>query len=189
MDLPDISIRHPRWMHELAGLDRSYPDDEARMHLAIMLARENVLQRTGGPFGAAVFEAESGRLVGAGTNGVIPLNNSCAHAEVVAIMTAQARLGRYSLRGDGLPAHELFTSCEPCAMCLGAAHWSGVTRLVFAATRDDAARLDFDEGPVFPQSYRYLEERGVTIEGALAREEANAVFDLYTERGGAIYNG
>src|SRR3546814_19963070 len=54
-------------------------------------------------------------------------------------------------RSDGMPRHELFSSCEPCAMCLGATLWSGVTRLVFAATRDDATRLNFDEGPVFPE--------------------------------------
>ena len=73
-------------------------------------------------------------------------------------------------------------------MCLGATLWSGVTRLVCAATREDATRLSFDEGPVFPQSYTYLEERGVAIEHGRLRDEANEVFDLYLERGGPIYN-
>ena len=73
-------------------------------------------------------------------------------------------------------------------MCLGATLWSGVTRLVFAATQDDATRLSFDEGPVFPESYTYLEERGITIERGRLRAEANAVFELYLERGGPIYN-
>jgi hypothetical protein len=66
--------------------------------------------------------------------------------------------------------------------------WSGVTRLVFAATREDATRLNFDEGPVFPESYRYLADRGITVERGRLREEATAVFDLYLERGGPIYN-
>ena len=188
MHLPDVSITHPDWVRDIANLDHTYADDDARIRLAIRLARENVVRRTGGPFGAAIFEAGTGRLVALGTNRVIPLNNSCAHAEVVAFMTAQAYLGRYSLRGDGLPAHELFTSCEPCAMCLGAALWSGVTRVVFAATRYDAEELDFDEGPVFPESYQYVADRGLIVEGGRARDEAKAVFELYLERGGAIYN-
>jgi tRNA(Arg) A34 adenosine deaminase TadA len=103
-------------------------------------------------------------------------------------MMAQARVGSFTLQGDGMPRHELFSSCEPCAMCLGATLWSGVTRLVFAATREDATRLSFDEGPVFPASYEYLERRGVAIEKGRQRAEANAVFDLYLERGGPIYN-
>lgn len=73
-------------------------------------------------------------------------------------------------------------------MCLGATLWSGVTRLVFAATREDAARLHFDEGPVFPESYRYVRERGVAIERGRLRDEAREVFDLYVQRGGPIYN-
>ena len=72
---------------------------------------------------------------------------------------------------DG-PPHELFTSCEPCAMCLGAVLWSGVRRVVYAARRDDALRLSFDEGPVFPESFAYLRRRGIRIEGGPLREPA-----------------
>lgn len=186
--MPEIRITNPEWVGQVVDFERPYPDDDARVRLAIMLARENVLRETGGPFGAAVFEAGTGRLVGVGTNGVVRLNNSSAHAEVVALMMAQAVRGTFTLRADGFPRHELFSSCEPCAMCLGATLWSGVTRLVFAATRDDATRLDFDEGPVFPESYRYVRERGVTIEGGRLRDEAREVFDLYVQRGGPIYN-
>jgi tRNA(Arg) A34 adenosine deaminase TadA len=88
-----------------------------------------------------------------------------------------------------MPAHELFTSCEPCAMCLGATLWSGVRRLVCGAAREDATRLDFEEGPVFPESYRYLEERGIQIVRDLLRDEARAVLELYRATKGAIYNG
>jgi tRNA(Arg) A34 adenosine deaminase TadA len=103
-------------------------------------------------------------------------------------MMAQAHVRSFTLQGNGSMRHELFSSCEPCAMCLGATLWSGVNRLVFAATREDATRLSFDEGPVFPESYRYLAERGVAIERGRLRQEAVAVFDLYVERGGPIYN-
>jgi tRNA(Arg) A34 adenosine deaminase TadA len=188
MPSSEIRITNPDWAREVVDFHRPYPDDDARVRVAIMLARENVRRSTGGPFGAAVFESETGRLVGIGTNGVIRLNNSCAHAEVVALMMAEADLGSFTLKADGMPRHELFSSCEPCAMCLGATLWSGVTRLVFAATREDATRLNFDEGPVFPESYEYLEQRGVSIERGRLRAEANEVFELYLERGGPIYN-
>ena len=188
MRTAEIRITNPDWVHEVVDFHRPYPDDTARVRVAITLARENVRRNSGGPFGAAVFEAGTGRLVSVGTNGVIRLKNSSAHAEVVALMMAEAALGSFRLQGDGLPAHELFSSCEPCAMCLGATLWSGVTRLVFAATREDATRLNFDEGPVFPESYDYLARRGVAVERGLLRAEANTAFDLYLERGGPIYN-
>ena len=186
--MTEIRITNPIWVRDVVDFHRPYPDDDARVRVAIALARENVARATGGPFGAAVFEAESGRLVAVGTNGVVRLNNSSAHAEVVALMMAEAALGSFTLHEDGKARHELFSSCEPCAMCLGATLWSGVSRLVFAATREDATRLSFDEGPVFPESYAYLERRGIAIERGRLRAEANAVFDLYLERGGPIYN-
>jgi tRNA(Arg) A34 adenosine deaminase TadA len=156
------------------------------MRLVIGLARENVTTRTGGPFGAGVFERSSGRLVAGGVNLVLPMRNSVLHAEVVAIMLAEARNQSFSLGRPG-PEHELVTSCEPCAMCLGAIHWSGVTRLVTGATREDVESIGFSEGPVFPQSYRYLEERGLAVGREVLREEARAVLRLYAEMNGAIY--
>jgi tRNA(Arg) A34 adenosine deaminase TadA len=188
MHPPEIRITNPEWVHSTVAFDRPYPDDESRVRLAIQLARENVVRETGGPFGAAVFEVNTGRLVAVGTNGVVRLNNSSAHAEIIALMMAQGRIGSFTLRENSHMRHELVSSCEPCAMCLGATLWSGVTRLVFAATREDATRLSFDEGPVFPESYEYLRERGMAIEGGRLRDEANAVFDLYLRRGGPIYN-
>ena len=159
------------------------------MRLVVRLSRENVLRGTGGPFGAAIFERRSNRLVGVGVNSVVRLGNSVLHAEMVAYMIAQARLGTWSLAAPGLPQHELVTSCEPCAMCLGATLWSGVQRVVYGAAREDASRLQFEEGPVFPESYRYLEERGLRIARDVLREEARAVLELYRAGGGKIYNG
>jgi tRNA(Arg) A34 adenosine deaminase TadA len=74
-------------------------------------------------------------------------------------------------------------------MCLGAALWSGVRRVVSGAARDDALKLDFEEGPVFPESYRYLEARGIAIEREVLRDEAKAVLELYRRTNGTIYNG
>jgi tRNA(Arg) A34 adenosine deaminase TadA len=189
MKLPEVSITLPAWVAEAVDLDAAYAGDEARMALAIELSRQNVLRGTGGPFGAAVFERESGRVVGVGVNSVVRLNNCTLHGEMMAFMQAQARLGSFSLRTPGGPAHELVTSCEPCAMCLGATLWSGVTRVVCGAHRDDARRLNFEEGPVFPESHAYLEARGIEIVHGVLREEANAVLELYRAHKGTIYNG
>lgn len=184
-----VSVDYPGWVPELIDWERSYGSDEDRMRLAIDLARANVERGTGGPFGAAIFEAESGRLVSIGTNSVVRLKNCTLHAEMVAFMMAQQRVDSFTLHAPNLPAHDLVTSCEPCAMCLGATLWSGVRRVVYGAAREDASKLRFEEGPVFPESYQYLEERGLVIVRNVLREEARAVLELYRSRGGMIYNG
>ena len=187
--IPPLCIDYPAWVDSVVDWDRAYATDEERMRLAILLSRENVERDTGGPFGAAIFESESGRLVAVGMNSVVRLNNCALHGEVMAVMMAQSRLDCFTLRSDGGPAYELVTSCEPCAMCLGATLWSGVRRLVCGAGRDDALRLGFDEGPVFPESYEYLEARGIRVVHGMLRDEAAAVLELYRARSGPIYNG
>jgi tRNA(Arg) A34 adenosine deaminase TadA len=184
----DLTISLPVWVDDVVRWDHRYVDDAERVGLAITLSRENVERRTGGPFGAAVFDSATGALVGVGVNCVERLGNAVLHGEVVAIMFAQQRTGSFTLGGPGAPARELVSSCEPCAMCLGATLWSGVQRLVYAASREDATALDFDEGPVFPESYAYLERRGIRIDREVGRAEAAAVLRLYRDRGGLIYN-
>src|SRR5687767_4371497 len=188
--VPDVvQIDYPDWVREAIAWDAVYRSDEERIRLAIAVSRENVERDTGGPFGAAIFESDSGRLVAVGMNSVVRLNNCTLHGEIVAFMMAQVRLRSFTLNAPHLPAHELVTSCEPCAMCLGATLWSGVRRVVFGAGREDASRLRFDEGPVFPESYRYLEARGITIVRKVLREEAVAVLERYRAKNGMIYNG
>ena len=187
--LPVLTIEYPPWVSERIDWQKRYNGDEVRMRVAIDVARYNVTEKTGGPFGAAVFESDTGRLISVGMNLVVPRNNSVLHAEVVAFMMAEARVGSYSLGAVSGALHEMATSCEPCAMCLGATLWSGVRRLLCGATRDDAVRLNFDEGPVFPQSYAYLRDRGIDVVRQVAREEARAVLDLYKQTSGVIYNG
>lgn len=183
-----VVITLPPWVTSAVDWQRPYEHDHEKMRLAVALARLNVERDTGGPFGAAVFERDTGRLVGVGVNSVVRLNCSSLHAEVVALMLAEQERHSFTLAAPGLPRHELFTSCEPCAMCLGATLWSGVKRLVCAATRDDAMRLGFDEGPVFPASYTYLEHAGIEVVREVCRAEARAVLELYHDRSGPIYN-
>jgi len=186
---PRVEIEYPDWVDSVADWGRSYESSEDKMRLAIDVARMNVDRGDGGPFGAAIFESDSGRLVAVGMNSVVRHNNCTLHGEMVAFMMAQRRVGSFTLNTPRLPAHELYTSCEPCAMCLGATLWSGVRRLVSGAAREDASRLNFEEGPVFPESYSYLEARGIEIVRHVLRDEARAVLDAYRAKNGKIYNG
>ncbi|MCL4866210.1 MAG: nucleoside deaminase [Gemmatimonadales bacterium] len=184
-----IHIALPAWVGQAVDVDRAYPTEEERVALAVHLASENVRHGTGGPFGAAIFNAATGALVGLGINLVTTRRNCALHAEMVAFMVAQGRVGSHTLHLPGGASHDLATSCEPCAMCLGAVLWSGVRRVLSAATREDAIALGFDEGPVFPESIRYLEAREIQFVRGLHRETARAVMERYVALGGTVYNG
>ncbi len=187
--MQSVRIANPAWVESYVRWDDRFPSDEDKMRLAIALSHENVIRRTGGPFGAAIFEAGTGRLIAVGVNSVVRLNNCTLHGEMMAFMMAQSRLSRFTLAATGQSSHELATSCEPCAMCLGAALWSGVRRIIAGAAGRDARAIGFDEGPVFPESYAYLAERQVEVAQGVLREEARAVLTLYQTMAGPIYNG
>ncbi len=158
------------------------------MRLAVELSRLNVRNDTGGPFGAAIFERETGRLLAPGVNLVVGSGCSVFHAEMVAIMVAQKVVGTFDLGADNLPSYELVTTTEPCAMCLGATPWSGVRHLVCGARDEDARAVGFDEGSKTSEWVGALEDRGITVQQDVLREEAVAVLREYAERGGEIYN-
>ena len=192
----NVTVTLPSWIQVEDYCSRTYDAEEDRMALAIHLSAQNVEEKTGGPFGTAIFERRvekdtkevSYKLVSVGVNRVVPLSNSTLHGETVAIQMAQKLLRRYSLRDDEA-SYELYTSCEPCAMCLGAILWSGVSKLVCAAGRDDACAIGFDEGPVFdPESYEYLERAGIVVKRYVLQKEAATVLQEYA-KSGAIYNG
>jgi tRNA(Arg) A34 adenosine deaminase TadA len=179
----------PAWVESLCKFGTVYPTPEEKMRLAIALSRENVERGTGGPFGAAIFRADNHRLLAVGVNRVEPLRNSVLHAEITAIMLAERTVDSFTLNGPNMPAHELYSSCSPCAMCLGAILWSGARHVAWGAVRDDAMRIGFEEGPVFPESHKYLSDRGITLVEGLLRDEANDVLQLYHSKSGRIYNG
>lgn len=189
MSFPTVKIKVPEWIDSLlVDPEKTYATVADRMALVVDLARRNVDAGTGGPFGAAVFEMQTGRLVAPGVNGVIPGNCSVAHAEVMALMVAQKIVGSYDLGGEGLPPMELVSSTEPCAMCLGAVIWSGVRRLVCGARDEDARSIGFDEGPKPHQWPAALEERGIAVLQDVGREAAVDVLRYYLNRGGMVYN-
>jgi tRNA(Arg) A34 adenosine deaminase TadA len=179
----------PAWA-ELSVRRQKMPlvSSKDRMHFVIRLAMENVEHGTGGPFGAAVFEAMTGTLVSIGVNIVVLANCSHSHAEMVALANAQKELENFDLGALGLSEHELVTSCEPCAMCYGAIPWSGVRKLVCGARCEDAEAIGYDEGPKPRMWARALKVRGISVAQNVCREEAVAVLQEYKKRGGMIYN-
>lgn len=186
---PQVTLRLPGWVGEVSsGGDRVYRTVEDRMRFVVELSRLNVRHGTGGPFGAAVFERASGRLLAPGVNLVVGSGCSVFHAEMVAIMVAQRVLGTFDLGGESLPPYELVASTEPCAMCLGATPWSGVRHLVCGARDEDARAVGFDEGAKMSEWVGSLEDRGISVRRSVLREEAVAVLREYAERGGEIYN-
>jgi tRNA(Arg) A34 adenosine deaminase TadA len=182
-----ITIALPSWVPSLIGERTHFATDDDRMALAIALSRENVARGTGGPFGAAVFDDATGRLLAIGTNSVRRLGNCVLHAEVMALMFALHAAGTHAFDRATRPAIMLATSCDPCAMCLGAVLWSGVRRVVCGATREDALAIGFDEGPVFPESLQYLADRGVSFTHGVQREAARAVLHDFVAAGNPLY--
>ena len=186
---PDVTLRLPDWVVEFVSEgDRTYPTVDDRMRFAVELSRLNVRNGTGGPFGAAVFERESGRLLAPGVNLVVGSGCSVFHAEMVAIMVAQGVVGTFDLGGESLPPYELIATTEPCAMCLGATPWSGVRGLVCGARDEDARAVGFDEGAKMSEWAGSLEDRGISVRRDVLRGEAVAVLQEYAELGGEIYN-
>jgi tRNA(Arg) A34 adenosine deaminase TadA len=183
-----LTLSLPPWVNEV-----DLPDPQAhlsdRMEFVLALAMRNVDQGTGGPFGAAVFEQESGRLVSVGVNRVVPENSSLAHAEVLAIGLAQASLGTYDLGGSGQPRLQLVSSSQMCAMCLGAVVWSGVGEVVYSTTAGDViATVGFDEGPTPPDYSHQLAHRGISVVAGIMRDEGLTVLRRYVASGGVVYN-
>jgi guanine deaminase len=147
---------------------------EAFLREAIRLSVENVKQETGGPFGAVIVQ--EGKVIAAGQNSVTTTNDPTAHAEVVAIRHACAALGRFELHGC-----TLYTSCEPCPMCLAAAYWARVDAVYFAATQEDAAAAGFDDAFLYREIALPIAERALAIAPTEAmRPEAREAFQLWT---------
>lgn len=143
-------------------------EDADHLRRAIALAREHMLAGHGGPFGAVI--ARGGVVLGEGWNQVTTSHDPTAHAEVVAIRAATRAAGSWMLTGA-----TLYTSCEPCPMCLAAAWWARVERIIFAANREDAAAAGFDDSAIYHEVSRPLSARQLPITNALPDEGA-AVF-------------
>lgn len=140
---------------------------EDHMRQAIGLSEEMMRSNRGGPFGAVVVK--DGAVIAEGFNKVTSDNDPTAHAEIVAIRTACERLGTFSLEGC-----EIYTSCEPCPMCLAAIYWARLDRIYFANTRGDAADIGFDDDHIYREIPLPIEARSLPMERLLAEEAAGA---------------
>jgi len=154
-------------------------DEQAFMQLAIDEAVAGVNAGDGGPFGAVVTRA--GVVVAKGHNRVTSTNDPTAHAEVVAIRAACQVLGTFDLSGC-----DLYASCEPCPMCLGATLWSRVDRLFFAAGRLDAAGAGFDDAVFYEQLDKAMNERARPKTTRLTMASVLSPFEAWAVRAGRI---
>ncbi len=153
--------------------------DQELMTRAIALALANVRTGRGGPFAALVVR--NGRIVAQGTNLVTSASDPTAHAEIVAIRKACRKLGTFQLTGC-----DIFSTCEPCPMCMGAIYWARPARVVFAATRKDAARAGFDDAHIYRQLRLPLRARSIRME-ELMRAEARAPFREWRRKADRIH--
>jgi guanine deaminase len=143
------------------------------MREAIRLSIENVTTGKGGPFGAVIVK--NGEIIARGANEVTSSNDPTAHAEVVAIRNACKELGSFQLDGC-----EIYTSCEPCPMCLGAIYWARPDKMYFANTKKDAADILFDDQFIYDEIEIPFENRKL-ITAQMMREEALEAFRLWSD--------
>lgn len=148
------------------------------MREAIKLSQSKMKANHGGPFGAVVVR--SGRIVGRGWNQVTSTNDPTAHAEVVALRAACKKLKRFHLDDC-----ELYTSCEPCPMCLGALYWARISTIYFANTRKDAARIAFDDALIYREIRLPVARRLIPMK-QMMRREALEVFRAWQEKSDRI---
>jgi guanine deaminase len=146
---------------------------EKFMQMAIDLSEYNVKEAQGGPFGAVIVK--DGMVLARSANKVVPTNDPTAHAEISAIRLACQELGTFNLEGC-----EIYTSCEPCPMCLGAIYWARIDKIYYANTKADAAEIGFDDHFIYQELDLPMEKRKLPIT-QLMRNEALGAFKLWSE--------
>ena len=149
------------------------------MKQAILLSKENLSKVSGGPFGAVIVK--DGKLISGGSNQVTTHNDPTAHAEIEAIRAACKALNTFSLEGC-----EIYTSCEPCPMCLSAIYWARIDKIYFANSREDAAELDFDDEFLYREINKENHNRKIPMVQML-REEAIKVFNDWKHKEDKIH--
>ena len=143
------------------------------MRLAIGLSEENV-QNGGGPFGAVI--AKDGEVVATGVNRVTANNDPTAHAEVSAIREACQKVKNFKLDGC-----VVYSSCEPCPMCLSALYWAGISKIYYANTKDDAREINFDDSFIYEQLSLERGDRSIESE-QMMRKEAQRAFEMWRDK-------
>jgi pyrimidine deaminase RibD-like protein len=158
--------------HDPADLDRHF------LRRAVALSKERMEANLGGPFGAVIVR--NGEIIAEGWNEVTSALDPTAHAEVTAIRRACQAVGHFSLEGA-----TLYSSCEPCPMCLAATYWARIGRLVYANTRDEAASIGFDDAFLYDEMPRDPLKRALPTDH-VALDEARAVFEIWRNKADKI---
>ena len=148
------------------------------MSSALQLAADNMDSMNGGPFGAVIVK--DGEIIATAVNSVLELNDPTAHAEIVAIRKACEKLNDFQLTGC-----EIYSSCEPCPMCMGAIYWARPDRVYYAATRKDAAQAGFDDDFIYAELAKDIGSRNMAME-QLLHKEAKEIFDPWKELNNGI---
>ena len=148
--------------------------EEKLMKEAIELSEKGMRNNEGGPFGCVIVKGDT--IIGKGNNLVNVTNDPTSHAEIVAIRDACNTLGTFLLEGC-----ELFTSCEPCPMCLGAIYWAGLNKIYYANSRNDAAQIGFNDSIIYQEMNCDLKDRKIPMIN-LSREAAQKVFIEWLEK-------
>lgn len=152
---------------------------ERFMKEAILLSRENIKKATGGPFGAVIVK--DGKIIAGGANQVTTQNDPTAHAEIEAIRAACRKLNSFILEGC-----EIYTSCEPCPMCLSAIYWARIDKIYYANTRKDAAELNFDDEFLYNEINKPNHDRKIPMIQIL-RDDAYPVFKEWVSKEDKIH--
>lgn len=179
-----LNLTSPSWFTEIPPFAAN-TDTTAQMEFVLELVEQNIQHNSGGPFAAALFAEETGVLITAATNRVITDCCSIAHAEMLAIGFAQQHFATHDLASLG--KFRLVSSSEPCAMCFGALPWSGISSLVYGASKEDVEAIGFDEGEKPANWQQALEERGINILGGIKREQAAQQLLHYQQMQQPIY--
>lgn len=162
-------------MNYLRRFKKNHMEDKMKfMQAAIELSKNGMLHNDGGPFGCVVVK--DGEIVGKGWNKVTSTNDPTAHAEVSAIRDACNNLGTFQLNDC-----EIYTSCEPCPMCMGAIYWARPAKVFYANTRIDAANIGFDDSLIYEELTLPFNQRKIAMQ-ALGRDEAIQVFEAWQQK-------
>ena len=178
-----ITLSIPKELAEEAGTLVA-KDTQTRMETVIRWSEENV-KRGEGPFAAGVFRSDTGQCIGAGVNRVISSGCSIAHAEIMAILMAQAHGDQTQLPEGG--SLIITSSAQPCSQCMGAIPWADIHCLEYGADRDAVQAIGFDEGPC-PENWKLeYENRGIQVVGPVLQDRAVKVLRAYAGQNGQIY--
>jgi len=144
------------------------------MNRAIELSIESVNKKGGGPFGSVIVK--DNKIIAEGSNKVTSTNDPTAHGEIVAIREACKKINNFSLKGC-----ELYSTCEPCPMCLSAIYWARIDKIYYANTRKDAQKIDFDDSLIYSEFQKNIDKRKIPMI-QMMRNEALKAFELWDKK-------